>query len=53
MERESGVLRLVSCHPDFDSMEIASSILISDGEIAHLSGGDVPGQWGQLKSKLN
>ena len=53
MERESGVLRLVSCHPDFDSMEIASSILISDGEIAHLSGGDVPGQWGQLKNKLN
>ncbi len=52
-ERDRGVLRLVSCHPDFDSMEMESSILISDGEITHLSGGEVPKQWGELKNQLN
>lgn len=52
-ERQDGVLRLVSCHPDFDSMEMESSVLISDGKIMHLSGGDVPKQWGELKNQLN
>lgn len=51
--RDSGVLRLVSCHPDFDSMEMESSILISDGRISHLSGGDNPRCWGDLKNQLN
>lgn len=48
-----GVIRLVSCHPDFDSMEMESSVLISDGGITHLRGDDVPKQWGELKTKLN
>lgn len=52
-ERQDGVLRLVSCHPDFDSMEMESSVLISDGKIMHRSGGGVPKQWGDLKSQLN
>lgn len=51
--RSDGVLRLVSCHPDFDSMEMESSVLISNGEIRHLHGGDVPKQWGDLKNQLN
>lgn len=52
-EKSKGVIRLVSCHPDFDAMEIESSVLISDGEIGHLIGGDVPQQWGELKAKIN
>lgn len=52
-KENQGVIRLVSCHPDFDSMEMESSVLISDSEIAHLCGGDVPKQWGELKTKLN
>jgi len=51
--RDRGVLRLVSCHPDFDSMEMASSVLISDGNITHLSGGETPRCWGDLKDQLN
>ncbi|MBT8045132.1 MAG: ATP-binding cassette domain-containing protein [Verrucomicrobiae bacterium] len=52
-QRQDGVLRLVSCHPDFDSMEMESSVLISDGKIVHLSGEDAPKQWGDLKTQLN
>ncbi len=52
-EQSEGIVRLVSCHPDFDSMEMASSVVISDGDIVHLSGGDVPKKWGDLKTKLN
>lgn len=52
-ERQDGVLRLVSCHPDFDSMEMESSVLISDGKIVHLVGKDAPKQWGDLKTQLN
>lgn len=52
-ECRDGVLRLVSCHPDFDSMEMGSCMLISDGKITHLSGEDAPQRWGQLKSQLN
>lgn len=51
--RHDGVLRLVSCHPDFDSMEMESSLLISDGKIVHLSGENAPKQWGDLKTQLN
>lgn len=52
-KRQDGVLRLVSCHPDFDSMEMESSVLISDGQIVHLSGENAPKQWGDLKIQLN
>jgi len=53
---QDGVLRLVSCHPDFDSMEVGSSVLISDGVIKHIPGGgsDEKAQsWGELKPQLN
>lgn len=52
-KENKGVIRLVSCHPDFDSMEMESSVLITDGEILHLRGGDAPKKWGELKAKLN
>ncbi|MGJ8676814.1 MAG: ATP-binding cassette domain-containing protein [Akkermansiaceae bacterium] len=52
-DSDDGVLRLVSCHPDFDSMQMNSSVLITDGHIKHLHGDDVPNQWGVLKNQLN
>ena len=52
-KRRDGVLRLVSCHPDFDSMEMQSSVLITEGKIVHLSGEEAPKQWGDLKTQLN
>lgn len=52
-ERGEGVLRLVSAHPDFDSMVMESSVLISEGEIVHLTGDDTPKQWGDLKKQLS
>lgn len=52
-KRQDGVLRLVSCHPDFDAMEMESSVLISEGKIVHLSGENAPKQWGDLKTQLN
>ena len=51
--RQDGILRLVSAHPDFDSMVMESSVLITEGEIVHLSGGDTPKQWGDLKKQLS
>jgi len=50
--RDNGVLRLVSAHPDFDSMVMESSVLITDGNIVHLTGGDTPRQWRDLKDQL-
>jgi ABC-type multidrug transport system ATPase subunit len=45
------VLRLVSCHPDYDSMELPSAILIESGHARHSR---TAGQtWNQLKSLLN
>ena len=45
------VLRLVSCHPDYDSMEMPSALLIEGDDIRHLSDG---GQtWSSLKAHLN
>ncbi|MBC8126013.1 MAG: ATP-binding cassette domain-containing protein [Gloeobacteraceae cyanobacterium ES-bin-144] len=45
------VLRLVSCHPDYDSMEMPSAVLIEGKTVRHLDGN---GQtWSQLKSLLN
>lgn len=51
--RNDGVVRLVSCHPDFDSMEMKSSVLISEGQIVHLAGENAPKHWGDLKTQLN
>mgnify|MGYP000126476003 FL=1 len=50
---QDGVLRLVSCHPDFDSMEVNSSVLISDGKITHVAGDGNAQCWGELKTQLN
>lgn len=44
-------LRLVSCHPDYDSMAMPSALLIQDGTIQHTR--DNAQTWSQLKSQLN
>ncbi|TAE77368.1 MAG: ATP-binding cassette domain-containing protein [Verrucomicrobia bacterium] len=45
------VLRLVSCHPDYDSMGMPSTLVIQGNEIRHSTG---PQQiWSQLKGQLN
>jgi ABC-type multidrug transport system ATPase subunit len=50
-ESASNVLRLVSCHPDYDSMEMPSALLIEGKNARHLSGS---GQtWSGLKSLMN
>lgn len=51
--RKDGVLRLVSAHPDFDSMVMESSVLITEGRIVHLTGDKAPKQWGDLKQQLS
>jgi len=45
------VLRLVSCHPDYDSMHMPSALLIEGQTARHLSGEDQT--WSTLKSQLN
>jgi len=45
------VLRLVSCHPDYDSMEMHSALLIESGKVSyHHVGGQT---WSSLKKLLN
>lgn len=44
------VLRLLSCHPDYDSMRIPSAVLIDGALARHISGDQT---WQQLKSLLN
>ena len=45
------VLRLVSCHPDYDSMAMSSALLIESGQVSHhQSGGQT---WSTLKELLN
>ncbi len=47
----ANVLRLVSCHPDYDSMEMPSALMIDGRNARHFSGG---GQtWSGLKSLMN
>jgi len=47
----NNVLRLVSCHPDYDSMEMPSALMIEGKTARHLKG---RGQtWNQLKNLLN
>jgi len=45
------VLRLVSCHPDYDSMAMPSTLLITGGKLNHLSQQDL--NWSNLKQQLN
>jgi ABC-type multidrug transport system ATPase subunit len=47
----ASVLRLVSCHPDYDSMEMPSALLIEGGKARHLNGTNQT--WNQLKTFLN
>lgn len=50
-ESADNVLRLVSCHPDYDSMEMPSALMIEGKTARHLNGS---GQtWCQLKNLLN
>lgn len=51
-DQSSGnVLRLVSCHPDYDSMVMPSVLLIEGSNISHHSGSDQ--KWSSLKGLLN
>lgn len=45
------VLRLVSCHPDYDSMTMPSALLIQNQAISFLE--DPTQTWSQLKEQLN
>lgn len=47
---EDNIVRLVSCHPDFDGMEMTSALLIADGEISH--GGAGVRSWADFKTQL-
>lgn len=47
----SPTLRIVSCHPDFDSMSMSSALLISDGEITQADDGGLT--WADFKKCLN
>lgn len=47
----SNVLRLVSCHPDYDSMRMPSVLLIEGNKISHHS--EDGQKWSSLKALLN
>ncbi|MDB6080620.1 MAG: heme transporter ATP-binding protein [Akkermansiaceae bacterium] len=50
--RSSGtIMRLVSCHPDYDSMGMPSALIIHGGSIVHATGSTQT--WNQLKQQLN
>jgi len=48
---EDNVLRLVSCHPDYDSMNMPSALLIENSTISFLH--DPSQTWSKLKTQLN
>ncbi len=50
-KNDSKVLRLVSCHPDYDAMPMPSAVVIEKGRISHLTGSEQT--WSSLKSLLN
>ena len=50
-ESSSNVLRLVSCHPDYDSMVMPSALMIEGKSARHLSGSHQT--WSGLKSLMN
>lgn len=47
---DSGVLRLVSCHPDYDAMAMSSAVLIESGRIRHMQSEGQ--QWMHLKPMM-
>lgn len=50
-QSSEAVLRLVSCHPDYDSMGMPSAIMIHGKSIHHTVGTDQT--WSELKHQLN
>lgn len=50
-ESSENVLRLVSCHPDYDSMVMPSVLMIEGNTVRHHSGSGQ--QWSALKGLLN
>lgn len=50
-ESADNTLRLVSCHPDYDSMEMPSALVIQGDQILHTL--DQEQTWSELKSLLN
>lgn len=50
-DRGGNTLRLVSCHPDYDSMEMPSALVIQGDRILHTL--DQDQTWSQLKALLN
>ena len=50
-QSSSNVLRLVSCHPDYDSMEMPSALMIEGKNARHFSGSDQT--WSGLKNLMN
>lgn len=50
-QSSSNVLRLVSCHPDYDTMNMPSAVLIEGKAGRHLASGDQT--WSQLKNLLS
>ena len=50
-ESSDNVLRLVSCHPDYDSMEMPSALMIEGQHARHLH--DSSQTWSTLKSLMN
>ncbi len=51
IDTEEDVLRIVSCHPDFDALEMPKALLITDGKI--FRGGDGARTWADFKDLLN
>jgi ABC-type multidrug transport system ATPase subunit len=50
-ESSTNVLRLVSCHPDYDSMEMPSALMIEGKNARHLNGENQT--WSGLKNLMN
>lgn len=50
-DSSANVLRLVSCHPDYDSMQMPSALLIEGQKIRHF--GNSGQTWSDLKSLMN
>lgn len=50
-DSSDNVLRLVSCHPDYDSMEMPSALMIEGKNARHLNQGDQT--WSSLKNLMH
>ncbi len=50
-QSSENVLRLVSCHPDYDSMEMPSAVMIEGQSARHLA--DARQTWSGLKNLMN